>query len=650
MATRLKGGLVASLGNIVQSSLVAASKMKNANFAAKEAEFQRALAEGTMSYAAQIAYRQQMINEEESSGNPDKELISKLTESINSTKKLDRFARYREKYQKSFAELQSGRQGAEAHLEGLKQVLQTTNDPELRQEILGNITTAENELRSYNNTVLENKIKKAQYDGSSAVLDSTIKDVQDKRALALLNGNKEEASALDVTLSVLQQQSNKVKVEDKLNDLEVRNFSKTLSPMSKIEALNTEIRNADTLTPITMDGKKYNSMAEYWTQKRDGYLAGQGSGMFSNFFNEMASDYKDKLETSIARDGHVTAPVLDAIKGDFTELKARPEFQPFINKLDNLTATTLASATTDAANKIIATAMFNGDFKGANAALQSYASNYGVNLDAARMQLGEALTNAISRAANATGKSETQIEAEMGLQNTLKGDEFSVISPEADRKAGTPKANPYDAAMSANLDAAQKRIDAGTASEVDKKNVAQATKNGWTPSSAPASGATTPTATPTSPASPLPVAPVTPAPTSPTVTPAATPAPAPAPVKPVAPVTPAPAAQKPSSTVPPAQGQPNSPFPPTPTFQTTGTPTAPSPAPAAPAAPAAPVAAAPTPVKSTYAGSSLTDYLAANKQANSYADRVKLAKQNGINDYSGTADQNTALLKKLRGA
>lgn len=51
---------------------------------------------------------------------------------------------------------------------------------------------------------------------------------------------------------------------------------------------------------------------------------------------------------------------------------------------------------------------------------------------------------------------------------------------------------------------------------------------------------------------------------------------------------------------------------------------------------------------STYQGSSIVDFLNSSGQDSSYAARVKLAQQNGITNYSGTAAQNTQLLNTLR--
>lgn len=52
---------------------------------------------------------------------------------------------------------------------------------------------------------------------------------------------------------------------------------------------------------------------------------------------------------------------------------------------------------------------------------------------------------------------------------------------------------------------------------------------------------------------------------------------------------------------------------------------------------------------SNYKGNSIVDYLKSIGVDSSYSNRKKLAKENGIKNYSGTAEQNLKLLEKLRG-
>ena len=57
----------------------------------------------------------------------------------------------------------------------------------------------------------------------------------------------------------------------------------------------------------------------------------------------------------------------------------------------------------------------------------------------------------------------------------------------------------------------------------------------------------------------------------------------------------------------------------------------------------------PTPPKNIYRGTSIVDYLKSIRVDSSMTNRRRLAAQHGIQNYSGTAVQNTLLLRKMRG-
>jgi len=66
---------------------------------------------------------------------------------------------------------------------------------------------------------------------------------------------------------------------------------------------------------------------------------------------------------------------------------------------------------------------------------------------------------------------------------------------------------------------------------------------------------------------------------------------------------------------------------------------------AAPSPPPSP----PSPPSTVYRGISIVDYLKSIRVDSSFANRKKIAAANGIVNYTGTASQNTQLLRKLRG-
>lgn len=142
------------------------------------------------------------------------------------------------------------------------------------------------------------------------------------------------------------------------------------------------------------------------------------------------------------------------------------------------------------------------------------------------------------------------------------------------------------------------------------------------------------------------------------------PAPTPAPVPSSTPTTPASTPTQPTPATDPATGQPTAPAPTTPTATNDNLPPAPTPVVATPDQPTAttpdPTATTPlipTPGQSTatggstgttYQGSSIVDYLKSVGQGSDFGSRTQLAKQYGIANYSGSAQQNTQLLNAIR--
>lgn len=442
MAATLKRSFVAHVGSVVSTAVQAAKNAKAEEQSRMEADFQAAIADGNMSYDAQLAFRQKQLAEENSSAFKDPDYVSTLEQSVGNIKRLNRFSKYRAKYQESLAKLNAGKETAARHLSILQSQLGFAADPELRQEILQNISSAQTDVKAYDDTVLANQVKKAQYDGTTKVLGDAISNVRDRMSLARLNGNEEEASALDVTLEVLKQQKDKADVEDTKSSLQVESITKGLSPFQKLDALNGKIASSEDAGPITIDGTSYASTKDYWTQTRDAYLSGAGTGLFANFFDETKSAYQDRIDTAVARDGFATSATLDGIKADVDLIRSKPEFAPYAAQVDNLGATSEAAAFQTTAQKILDTASYTGDFATADKALVDYGSRFGVNVDAYRMTLGNALASGINSAAGARGETRTaaQIAADEGVANVAPTDAFSIPTLPVAQAAATAAA------------------------------------------------------------------------------------------------------------------------------------------------------------------------------------------------------------------
>src|SRR3989344_8618289 len=101
MAKNITTKFSIDLRGVVDNSITAVKSIRKSEQARKEAEFQRAIANG-LSYESQLSLREKQLKEERDSSFSDPEYIFSLEGSISDTKKLNRFNKYRTKYTTTF--------------------------------------------------------------------------------------------------------------------------------------------------------------------------------------------------------------------------------------------------------------------------------------------------------------------------------------------------------------------------------------------------------------------------------------------------------------------------------------------------------------------------------------------------------------------
>lgn len=373
----------------MENSINSVKTVRKIERARKEAEFQRAVANG-LSYEEQARMREKQLQEERDSSFSDPTYIQELESSIATTNKLNRFHKYRTKYATTLAELSAGRINEERYLLTLKDQLGGINDPELRLEVQGDITAGEEKLKSYRDTVLSNQVKKAKYDGTKGALDEAIAKVQAARAEALISDSQDEVTAYDETLSALRSQSATVRVQDSITDFQVKSTTRGVNPVEKLNLISNEIAKSDPNTPVRIGDRTYASVQQFWSLERDSFLGGN-SDIFGNFFKELNDDAAGKIAVNASRFGYPTQAALDEVAQTFNELKQKPEFAPYTSRLDIVQASVMTDAADKLANAVIDVGTNNLTFKDADAQLLNIASRYGVNMDAYRLKLDQQL-------------------------------------------------------------------------------------------------------------------------------------------------------------------------------------------------------------------------------------------------------------------
>lgn len=598
MAVNLQQTVSIDLGSVVANSVLAVKTTRRSEQARKEAEFQRAIADG-LSYEAQVSMRESQLADEKDSSFQDAEYVLSLEKSIADTKKLNRFNTYRTKYADTLGQLGAGKINEEQYLSVLKNQLAAIDDPELRLEVQTDIATAEAKVKTYTDTILSNQVKKATYDGTKKSLSDAIAKVNVARAKARVSNNEDEVSAYDETLAALNAQRSAVGIQDSITDFQVHSATRGTNPVEKLHYVTSEIQKADPDTPVKIGDRTYTSAQQYWSLERDSFLAGN-SQLLGNFFGELNTYTKNVIDASTVKFGYPTQAVLDDTLQTFNELKAKPEMIPFVNRLDVTQATVMNDAVTNFAKAIADSAETTQQFNFVDTQLETAAAKYGVDTTIYRSQLFQKVRGleqagliAEGSAANLAAKLQINIPE---ITKTPTPAPASSVAP-----SSAPAAKPADTGGEHTVGAgdtlsgiAQK---AGTTLQQVLDLNPQYKEN------------------------PALIRPGEKVVLPSVVPPVAPPAPAPAETKPVTPEPSQAPVPKPTATPKPLP---------------VGTPTS-TPIPVTPTTPSA------------YTGTSVVDYLKSQKQDSSYASRAKLATEKGITGYTGTPKQNEDLLKFLRG-
>ncbi len=385
MALNITQKFSIDLNGVIENSIAAVKAIRRSEQTRKEAEFQRAIANG-LSYDAQIAMRETQLEDEKKSSISDVDYIGTLEKFIADTKKLNRFNKYRTRYAEFLGELSSGKINEEQYLSTLKNQLNSIDEPELRREIQGDIAVAEKQVKTYTDTILSNQVKKAKYDGTKSALDEVISRVNTARAQALISDNQDEVTAYDETLSALNSQRSSVGIQDSITDFQVKSSTRGTNPIEKLNYINSEIQGADSNTPIKIGDRSYTSAQQFWNLERDNFLGGENK-IFGNFFEELNVHTKNAINVNAAKFGYPTQTILDEASSTFNELRTKPEMTPFLNRLDITKATVMSEAVDKLAKTINAVATSNLSFKEGDVQLQNIATRYGIDVSGYRLQL-----------------------------------------------------------------------------------------------------------------------------------------------------------------------------------------------------------------------------------------------------------------------
>lgn len=524
----------------LSSGLMAQVAARNAE---DEMAFNKAVLEGNISLEAQLEFRQEQAKREIDSPEERK----RIKDEIAGLKNRIEQKTYSDQYTDKLLALSSGATSVDSIVDWLKTSKANTTNQTIISSIDKQLVEAEKQKFQLNKDMIDNQTDYALNDKSEKVLNSQIKKVETAKSRALLAGDKELASNYDLQLQALSKAKTETKIDNVNRELLVSTAVGNHTAVNLLDAYNDKIDESSNKGSITVNGNTFKSERDYWTFTRDSYVADDGAtGLFARLNKEVNND----LITKSSQNKLDQTELTKATKV-YNQIATRPELSGYESKVDLYRQDSLQSGANLVADKIT----------------NDYANNYDVN---AALGAFKGLTDLGVNVSSEVTKVLTT------NANLKEGPTRDIITAAYDMMAANPGLSVSDAVISA----IQKGAGSGTLSPKDLagKTSADIAKDqiGITENE---TGAEDPRLNPV------------------------------------------------LATVPPKTPNVNTP---------------------APAAPTAPTVTAPSVATKNNSGStnngSIVDYLNSQKQASDFASRAKLAEQNGITNYTGTAEQNTKLL------
>lgn len=375
-----------SLGNVVQGRLAAFAKARQEIQVSEELEFYKQVNEKGLSLSEQLEFRKAQLEREQRRGVPDDTYLTSLKKEVSTLRRSVTFQRLREAYNSSLQDVIAGKSSFDAHLTMLNERLKTTTDPEMVKELQDEIFNTTKEIRQQEDTLLDNTITLAKQDKTIELLTKAIEDTKMVKAKALGAGDSKRAQAMDLKLSTLNQTLTEVKIKDKDNALDILK-SRKASAVSYLQNITEHISRGDTSGPVVVDGVRYASEQDYFSQKRDKYIS-------TNFFTDLEKEYGDYVDGIAATVGRIPETILAQMQGDFAQFGQRQELQPFLSRLETTRAGVLKKAADITATAITNRYAITNDYEGTIRELELLQSRYGIDQTTAiqRVVLDQAKT------------------------------------------------------------------------------------------------------------------------------------------------------------------------------------------------------------------------------------------------------------------
>ena len=310
-----------SLDAFVEGRLKLFSNQLAARNAEEEYGFSKAVLENNIALDEQLDYRMRQmdrVGDDPSERRRIRAELSGLKDRIEQKKFTD-------EYSAKLIDMNNAVSSVDSVISWLQNQKDSMKDISIQGKIADELQKQTGKRFDLQIQTIQNQTSYALRDKSASVIDSQISNLTKEKNKALLAKNDQLVSTYDLQLQALDQAKNTNAVESQLKNFAVATISGYKNSTSLLDSLNTEMSGAKDTGKVTVDGVTYNSPKEFWTYRRDAYLADTSqNGFFPRVTDEQKTKIKMKNSSGLLSDADVknATSVFDSLSG-------RPELQSY---------------------------------------------------------------------------------------------------------------------------------------------------------------------------------------------------------------------------------------------------------------------------------------------------------------------------------
>lgn len=319
---KVKGDSLDAFVENLSSIFATQFKVRNAE---DELEFHKQVLESGIPLESQLAYRQEQLKRV--SDDPDER--RRIKAEISTLKDKVEQKKFSDDYLSKLIDFESGISSVDSVISWLESQKNSSTNQTVKDAINKSLVEKQSEKFTLTKQLLENQTTYAMKDKSEAVIEAQLKKVTAARANAILSGDQTLQSTYDLQIQALTKELNENGIQKDIQNFATAAITGYSSAVGLLDSYNSKISGSTAVGSVTIGGVTYASPKEFWTFKRDSYVADSSS---AGFFSKLGDEVNTKIKVDDSKNTLSVNSIADDLKV-YDRLAGRPELQGYDLKL-----------------------------------------------------------------------------------------------------------------------------------------------------------------------------------------------------------------------------------------------------------------------------------------------------------------------------